>query len=62
MAYDKDKNEGYNPKTVDRGYQPSQIEEGYQPSPTDYNPQGGYQPEVGTGDNPSNEPTPPEDE
>ena len=53
MAYDKDKNEGYNPKTVDRGYQPS---------PTDYKPQGGYQPEVGTGDNPSNEPTPPKDE
>lgn len=51
---------------IKKGYQPAN--EGYQPSPieiippSDFDPQGGYQPETGSGENPSNEPSAPGDE
>lgn len=51
---------------IEKGYQPGN--EGYQPSPidiispSDFDPQSGYQPEKGSGENPSNVPLAPGDE
>lgn len=62
MPQDKEEIESY----IEKGYQPGN--EGYQPSPqdiippSDSDPQSGYQPETGSGDNPSNEPSAPGDE
>ena len=59
MPQDREEVESY-------GYQPRQ--EGYQPSsqdiisPSDSDSQRGYQPEIGSRDNPNNEPSAPGDE
>ena len=52
-------NEGYIPKKIEKGYQPAKPA----PHPTgDPKPQGGYIPTTNSGDNPTNNPTPPGDE
>ena len=49
-------------KPIHEGYRPEKLEKGYQPSKPPSNGsgiQGGYQPTVSTGENPTNTPKPP---
>jgi hypothetical protein len=53
-------------RPTNNGYQPSGAERrGYQPDvgiPNDPQPQSGYTPTIGSGENPSNSPEPPDEE
>ncbi len=59
-TYTKD---GYNP-IIEKGYKPSDLD--YYPQekiiPFNPEPQGGYQPTINQGNNPTNQPVPPKEE